>query len=73
MEKFSGNGAEPVYRDATPGQALDAWLTGKEVQVQVWLDEELKGTEIRWDVVPRVHTERAPHWDVRRTYRVREE
>ena len=64
---------EPVYVDATPGQALDAWLVGKEVQVQVWLDEKLEGTEIRWDTVLRVPTERASHWDVRRTYRIRKE
>lgn len=25
---------EPVYRSATPGEALDAWLAGKEVQAQ---------------------------------------
>lgn len=56
-----------MYLEATPGEALDAALSGKHVQVEEWLDEE--GTKRRWEDATKrmkIHS-----WDGRRKYRIR--
>lgn len=65
---------EPVYRNATPGEALDAWFRGKTVQRRAdTLDDAIADGEW-YDIGPRYSDMPFSRWSVQETrYRIKEE
>lgn len=75
---FSGKCAytppEPVWRDATPGQALDAWLAGKTVQRQANSLDDAFAHGDWYQIEPRTSAMPYSRWDVQNSkYRVLED
>ena len=64
---------EPVYRNATPGEALDAWLNGKEVQRNAaTLDKAIANGE--WEtLIPDGQRGRPYLWQAHHNYRIKED
>lgn len=64
---------EPVYRNASPGEALDAWLNGKEVQRHAaTIDEAIADGE--WATLIPDGQHGRPHlWQAHHIYRIKEE
>jgi len=55
---------EPAYKAATPGEALDAWMTGKEVQVKADADGD-------WLNLQKHNPGMTRSWMPHRQYRIR--
>jgi len=62
---------EPEWKNASPGEALDAWLAGKTVQVRAATLDEAYGGE--WASIGRFDGKHASFWQGDRKYRVQEE
>lgn len=64
----------PVWRNATPGEALDAWFRGKAVQRRAdTLDDAIADGEW-YDIGPRYSDMPFSRWSVQETkYRIKEE
>lgn len=65
---------EPIYRDATPGEALDAWFRGMTVQRRAdTLDDAIADGEW-YDIGPRYSDMPFSRWSVQETkYRIKED
>jgi len=63
---------EPEWKNASPGEALDAWLAGKTVQVKAKTLDEAYGGE--WsDLIPQDGEHHSHMWNAFRQYRIQED